>query len=75
VLAAYRINCGLDFAAIAIGDVMAALVVKPHRLPGYAPHRKGMVERVHLTIDETLLKGLPRFTEGPGEAPSRPGCR
>jgi putative transposase len=68
VPAAYRIDRGLDFAAIAVDDVMAALVAKPHRLPGFTPHRKGKVERLHLTIDETLLKGLPGFTEGPREA-------
>jgi putative transposase len=47
---------------------MAALCVRVHRLPGYTPHRKGKVERIHRTIDQTLLCTLPGFTEGPRDA-------
>jgi len=63
-----RIDRGLEFAAGAIGEVMAALVVDRQRLPRRQPHRKGKVERVNLTVDQTLLCGLPGYTEGPRDA-------
>jgi putative transposase len=66
-----RIDRGLDFAAEAVGDALAALCVHPHRLPGYQPHRKGKVERIHLTIEQTLLVGLPGYTDGPRDAAGR----
>jgi putative transposase len=46
VPAGVRIDRGLDFAAEAVMNVLAALVVNPHRLPAFAPHRKGKVERI-----------------------------
>lgn len=63
-----RIDRGLDFAAGVIRDALAALVIDPHRLPGFTPHRKGKVERIHLTIEQTLLCGLPGYTHGPRDA-------
>lgn len=42
----------------------------PNRLPSYTPHRKGKVERLHLTIEQTLLCGLPGYTKGPRDAPA-----
>ncbi|MEV3986912.1 Mu transposase C-terminal domain-containing protein [Nonomuraea sp. NPDC049758] len=68
VPAGYRIDRGLEFAATAVRDVFAALCVTSHRLPGYQPHRKGKIERLHRTIDQTLLCTLPGFTEGPRDA-------
>lgn len=59
---------GLDFAAKSVGDALAALVIDPHRLPEFSPHLKGKVERIHLTIDQTLLCTLPGYTEGPRDA-------
>jgi putative transposase len=47
---------------------MAALCVKPHRLPAYNPHRKGKVERIHRTIESTWACGLPGYTKGPRDA-------
>ena len=35
VPAMIRVDRGLDFAATAVRDVMAALCIAPHRLPGY----------------------------------------
>ncbi|MFI6536754.1 integrase core domain-containing protein [Nonomuraea sp. NPDC050547] len=63
-----RIDRGMDFAAGAVYDVLAALCVDRHRLPSRMAHRKGKVERIHRTIDETLLRGLPGFTGGPRDA-------
>lgn len=71
VPARVRIDRGLEFAATAVVDALAALCVDPHRLPAFAPHRKGKVERVHRTIDQTLLCGLPGFTGGPRDAAGR----
>lgn len=60
-----RVDQGLDFAAEVVTDALAALVIDPHRLPGYTPHRKGKVERIHRTIEQTLLCALPGYTDGP----------
>jgi len=66
-----RIDRGLEFAAEAVHDAFAALSIDPRRLPAFSPHRKGKVERVHRTIDQTLLCGLPGFTGGPRDASGR----
>lgn len=71
VPALVRVDRGLEFAAQAIKDVLAALCVDSHRLPGYQAHRKGKIERIHLTIDQTLLCGLPGYTEGARDAAGR----
>ncbi|GGO57811.1 hypothetical protein GCM10012286_75490 [Streptomyces lasiicapitis] len=66
-----RIDRGLEFAAGPIRDVLAALSVVSHRLPAFQPHRKGKVERVNLTIEQTLISHLPGFTGGPRDAAGR----
>ena len=66
-----RIDRGLEFAAEAVRDAFAALSIDQRRLPAFQPHRKGKVERVHRTIDQTLLCGLPGFTGGPRDAAGR----
>ncbi|MFC3494837.1 Mu transposase C-terminal domain-containing protein [Glycomyces rhizosphaerae] len=71
VPAMVRIDRGLDFAAEAVRGALAALCVVCHRLPGYTPHRKGKVERIHRTIEQTFLIGLPGFTGGPRDAAGR----
>jgi hypothetical protein len=71
VPAGVRIDRGLEFAAQAVKDAPAALCLDPNRLPGYTPHRKGKVERLHLTIEQTLLCGLPGYTKGPRDAAGR----
>ncbi|OLT24756.1 hypothetical protein BJF83_23830 [Nocardiopsis sp. CNR-923] len=63
-----RIDRGLEFASAAVEGVLAALCVATQRLPGYTPHRKGKVERLNRTIDQTLLSGLPGYTGGPRDA-------
>lgn len=60
-----RIDRGLEFAAAPVREALAALCVEVLRLPARQPHRKGKIERLHRTIDQTLLSGLPGFTEGP----------
>jgi putative transposase len=71
VPAMVRVDRGLEFAAEAVRDVLAALCIDFHRLPGYHAHRKGKVERIHQTIEQTLLGGLPGFTNGPRDAAGR----
>ncbi|MEU4332544.1 transposase family protein [Nonomuraea dietziae] len=60
VPALVRIDRGLEFAAGAVYDVLAALCVDRHRLPSRKAYREGKVERIHRTIDETLLRGARR---------------
>jgi putative transposase len=66
--AGVRIDRGLEFASGPIKDVFATLCVDANRLPAFMPFRKGKVERIHLTIDQTMLCGLPGYTEGPRDA-------
>ncbi|MER7669629.1 Mu transposase C-terminal domain-containing protein [Kitasatospora sp. NPDC096128] len=66
-----RIDRGLEFAASAIEQVIGALCVTVHRLPAYMPFRKGKVERLNLTIEQTLIAQLPGFTGGPRDAAGR----
>lgn len=68
VPALVRIDRGLEFAAGAVYDVLAALCVDRHRLPARKAYRKGKVERINRTIDQTLLRALPGFTGGPRDA-------
>lgn len=60
-----RVDQGLEFAAEAVRAALGSLSVKPNRLPGYEPHLKGKIERLHLTVEQTLIKGLPGYTHGP----------
>jgi putative transposase len=59
-----RWDNGLEFAAAALTKAAAALgcVVSP--APPYTPHLKGKVERLHRTITQEFLKGLPFYTGG-----------
>lgn len=63
-----RIDRGLEFAASAVTEVLGSLAVVMHRLPAFTPHRKGKVERLNLTIEQTLISQLPGFTGGPRDA-------
>ncbi|WP_405689802.1 helix-turn-helix domain-containing protein [Streptomyces sp. NBC_00057] len=63
-----RIDRGLEFAAGAVKEVLGGLAVVMHRLPAFTPHRKGKVERLNLTIEQTLISQLPGFTGGPRDA-------
>ncbi|MDG4785211.1 Mu transposase C-terminal domain-containing protein [Micromonospora sp. WMMD1102] len=66
-----RIDRGLEFAAQAVEEALAALVVDQHQLPVFTPYLKGKIERIHLTIEQTLLCGLPGYTHGPRDAAGR----
>jgi putative transposase len=63
-----RWDNGLEFAATALTKAAAALgcVVSP--TPPYTPHLKGKVERLHRTITQEFLTGLPFYTRGPRAA-------
>ena len=71
VPAMVRVDRGLEFAAQAVKDALAALCVESHRLPGFTPHRKGKIERIHQSMEQTLLVGLPGYTKGPRDAGGR----
>jgi putative transposase len=63
-----RWDNGLEFAATALTRAAAALgcVVSP--TPPYTPHLKGKIERLHRTITQEFLNGLPFYTNGPRAA-------
>ena len=63
-----RWDNGLEFAATALTRTAAALgcVVSP--TPPYTPHLKGKIERLHRTITQEFLNGLPFYTNGPRAA-------
>ncbi|MFF8035843.1 transposase [Streptomyces sp. NPDC016626] len=63
-----RIDRGLEFAVGAVKEALGGLAVVMHRLPAFTPHRKGKVERLNLTIEQTLISQLPGFTGGPRSA-------
>ncbi|MES9604025.1 MULTISPECIES: Mu transposase C-terminal domain-containing protein [Actinomadura] len=71
VPAGVRIDRGLEFAAAAVRDALAALCVEVDRLPPRMAFRKGKVERIHRTIEQTMLHALPGFTKGPRNAAGR----
>jgi len=70
-----RIDRGLEFAAEAVRDAFAALSIDPRRLPGFCPHRKGKVERIHRIIDETLPASEHLALAGPGGHRVPAGCQ
>ncbi|WP_204366788.1 integrase core domain-containing protein [Nocardiopsis kunsanensis] len=66
-----RVDRGLEFAAASVRKALAALGVEVHRLPAYTPHRKGKIERLHRTLEQTLFSSLPGYTKGPRNAAGR----
>jgi putative transposase len=71
VPALVRVDGGLEFSAAAVADALNALCVATDRLPPYQPHLKGKVERLHRTMEQTLLTTLPGYTKGPRDAAGR----
>lgn len=73
-----RIDGGLEFAAGAVSDACLELGVEFSPAKPYSPQEKGKIERLHRTLIDTFLAGLPHFTGGPRgadgrlEAPGRP---
>ncbi|MEV5576912.1 Mu transposase C-terminal domain-containing protein [Spirillospora sp. NPDC052269] len=68
VPAAVRIDGGLEFAATAVQDALNSLSVTCDLLPPRTPELKGKQERLHRTVQQTLLTGLPGYTDGPRDA-------
>jgi putative transposase len=59
-----RIDHGLDFCAEAVRAATLALGVELSVATTYTPQEKGRVERLHLTLVQTFLSGLPQYTGG-----------
>jgi putative transposase len=60
-----RWDHGLEFTAGAVEHAALALVVDVDPATPYAPHEKGKIERLHLTIAETFIAMLPGYTDAP----------
>jgi transposase InsO family protein len=60
-----RWDHGLEFAASAVGQAALMLGVDVDPATPYAPHEKGKVERLHRTITDSFVAGLPCRTGGP----------
>jgi transposase InsO family protein len=73
-----RWDHGLEFAATAVEQAALALGIDVDPATPYAPHEKGKVERLHRTITDCFVAGLPCWTGGPRdhrgqlEAPGAP---
>jgi putative transposase len=73
-----RWDHGLEFAAAAVEQAALALGIDVDPATPYAPHEKGKVERLHRTITDGFVAGLPGWTDGPRdqrgqlEAPNAP---
>jgi putative transposase len=61
-----RWDHGLEFAAAAVEQAALALGIDVDPATPYAPHEKGKIERLHGTITETFVVGLPGQLEAPG---------
>ena len=66
-----RVDGGLEFAAAAVRDACPALGIECSPARPYSPQEKGKVERLHRTLIDTFLAGLPHFTAGPRAADGR----
>jgi putative transposase len=73
-----RWDHGLEFAAGAVEQAALALGIDVDPATPYAPHEKGKIERLHRTISDGFVAGLPGWTGGPRdhrgqlEAPEAP---
>lgn len=59
---------GREFLADAVGQASARLGLAALPTPPYSPEKKGKVERLHRTIRDGLIAGLPHYTHGPRKA-------
>lgn len=66
-----RWDHGLEFAAAAVEQAALALVIDVDPATPYAPHEKGKVERLHRTIADGFVAGLPGWTDGPRDQRGR----
>ena len=60
-----RWDHGLEFAAAAVEQAALALGIDVDPATAYAPHEKGKVERLHRTITDGFVVGLPCWIAGP----------
>ena len=60
-----RWDHGLEFAAAAVEQAALALGIDVDPATAYAPHEKGKVERLHRTITDGFVVGLPCWIGGP----------
>jgi putative transposase len=59
-----RIDHGLDFCAEPVRAATLALGAELSVATTYTPQEKGRIERLHLTLVQTFLSGLPQYTGG-----------
>src|SRR4051794_24211711 len=66
-----RWDHGLEFAAAAVEQAALALGIDVDPATPYAPHEKGKIERLHRTITDGFVAGLPGWTGGPRDERGR----
>jgi len=66
-----RWDNGLEFAASAIDQAALGLGCVAQATTPYSPWEKGKIERLNRTIEQELLQGLPRWTDGPRDRAGR----
>jgi putative transposase len=66
-----RWDHGLEFAATAVEQAALALGIDVAPATPYALHEKGKIERLHGTIADGFVAGLPGWTEGPRDQRGR----
>ena len=66
--ATIRPDRGLEFAAGVMEQACGLLAIRLAPTPGYSPHLKGKIERLHGSIVGELLAEMPHFTGGPRDA-------
>lgn len=71
--AVLRLDHGLEFAAQSLRRACGVLGVRLGPVLPYHPYLKAKIERLHGTIDDELLCGLPHFTGGRRDAAGRLG--
>jgi len=63
-----RPDRGLEFAAGVLANACGVLAIRLAPTPGYSPHLKGKIERLHASLVTGLLAAMPHFTGGPRDA-------
>lgn len=66
-----RWDRGKEFLANAVGSAARTLGIDAQPLPAYSPHLKGVIERLHESIETLLLDELPGFVHAPERADAR----
>lgn len=66
-----RWDNGLEFAATSIEQAALGLGCVAQATTPYSPWEKGKIERLNRTLEQELLQGLPRWTDGPRDQAGR----